>query len=75
VKKSIQTMTSIEAGARLTRRGQEAGIFGKGNPKEMSVYFFSAIQGLVMLKSALGEHFQMPDGEVMTAFLYRGIQR
>jgi AcrR family transcriptional regulator len=66
---------AIEAGAMLIRRGQELGVFGAGNPKEMSVCFFSCIQGLVMLKSALGKHFQMPSVDVMTAFLYRGIQK
>jgi AcrR family transcriptional regulator len=64
----IQT---LKAGEKLIRRGQKAGVFGEGNPKEMIVCFFSCIQGLVMMKSALGEYFQMPDAGVMTAFLYR----
>ncbi|MDR3270292.1 MAG: TetR/AcrR family transcriptional regulator [Peptococcaceae bacterium] len=60
---------AIEAGAKLIRRGQKMGVFGAGNPQEISVCFFSTVQGLVMLKSVLGEHFQMPSVEVMTAFL------
>jgi AcrR family transcriptional regulator len=63
---------AIEAGAKLIRRGQEMGVFGAGNPKEMIIFFFSCIQGLVMLKGALGEYFQMPDKDTMTAFLYEG---
>jgi AcrR family transcriptional regulator len=68
----IQT---LKAGEKLICRGQETGVFGEGNPKEMIVCFFSCIQGLVLMKSALGEYFQMPDVGVMTAFLYRGSQK
>ena len=65
---NIQT---IEAAAVLIRQGQEAGIFADGNPTQMSIYFFSCIQGLAIMKRALGERFQMPDIGILTAFLYR----
>lgn len=63
----------VESGAKLIQRGQKMGVFGQGNPKEMIVHFFSCIQGLVMLKSVLGNAFQMPDTGIITAFLYRGL--
>ena len=65
---------AVAAGIGLIRRGQEMGVFGVGDPQEMAVYFFSAIQGVVMMKFAVGEHFQMPNPSLMTAFLYRGLQ-
>jgi AcrR family transcriptional regulator len=65
----------LKTGENLIRRGQEMGVFGDGNPREMIVCFFSCIQGLVMMKAALGEHFQMPDTGIMTAFLYRRLEK
>lgn len=64
---------AIKAGTDMIRRGQEMGMFGPGDPREMTVYFFSSIQGIVMMRFALGEHFRMPGTDVMTAFLYRGL--
>ena len=68
----IQTM---KAGEKLIRRGQKMGVFCEGNPREMIISFFAYIQGLFMMKIGLGEYFQMPDADSMTAFLYRGLQK
>lgn len=69
---NIQT---IEAAAALIRQGQEAGVFADGDPTQMGTYFFACIQGLGIMKRALGERFQMPDVGILTAFLYRGLQK
>jgi hypothetical protein len=39
----------------------------------MGVFAFSFIQGLAMMKRALGEQFKMPDTKILTPFLYRGL--
>jgi len=64
-------LETIEAAAALIRQGQEAGAFTEGDPTQMSVYFFSCIQGLGLMKQALGGRFRMPDARILTAFLYR----
>ncbi|MDR2561872.1 MAG: TetR/AcrR family transcriptional regulator [Holophagales bacterium] len=68
-------MKAIAAAERLIKHGQDIGVFGAGNPREMAVFFFANIQGLAMLKCALGEHFRTPSAEILTAFLYRGLPK
>lgn len=59
----------IQATKNLIIRGQELDRFGKGDPYEMAVYFFSSIQGLGIMKCSMGDAFVMPSADILTAFL------
>ena len=73
-KKAANTETQIiKSGEKLIKRGQQLGMFSKGNPSEMSILLFSYIQGLFMMKSALGDHFTKPSAELVTSFLYHNL--
>lgn len=61
----------FRATADLIKRGQALGEFRPGDPYEMTVFFFSAIQGLADMKVVLQEDFAMPAQSILTAFLYR----
>lgn len=61
----------FRATADLIKRGQELGEFRPGNPYEMALFFYSAIQGLADMKVVLQEDFAMPSLGIITAFLYR----
>lgn len=60
----LQTMAS------LIRRGQESGEFHMRDPYEMSVLFFSTIQGLAIAKKALGTAFRMPEEAMLSQIFY-----
>jgi AcrR family transcriptional regulator len=61
---------TMRAGAAQIARGQALGEFCEGNPMQMIIQFFSNIQGLVMLKFALDQSFEMPAVEMLTAHLF-----
>lgn len=56
--------------ANLIKRGQELGEFRPGNPYELAEFFYSAIQGLAIMKTTLKDSFIMPSPSVLTAFLF-----
>ena len=47
-----QDLTMFKALSDLVRRGQELGEFRSGDPFEMAVLFFSAIQGITIVRAA-----------------------
>lgn len=65
-----QDFIMIQAMADLIRRGQKSGEFRVGDPYEMSVFFFSTIQGIAISKMAFHSVFKMPAKAMLTQFLY-----
>jgi AcrR family transcriptional regulator len=61
----------IHTTAELIQKGQALGEFRSGNAYEMSMFFYSAIQGLAEMKVLLKNNFIMPDPSILTGFLYR----
>lgn len=61
----------LQATAKLIERGQGLGEFSPGNPYELAEFFYSAIQGLAMMKITLKDSFIMPSPSVITAFLFK----
>lgn len=61
----------LRATADLIGRGQKLGEFRSGNPHEMAVFFYSAVQGLAVMKITLKDGFTMPSPTMLTAFLYK----
>ena len=53
----------------LIEKGQKLGQFKQGNAKEMAYFYFSAIQGLAMMKIMKNEDFITPSVEIVTSFL------
>lgn len=66
-----QDFIMIHAMSDLIDRGQKADEFRSGDSYEMSVYFFSAIQGITISKMAFGQKFKLPSKSLLTAFLYK----
>lgn len=66
-----QDFVMIQAMADLIKRGQEVGEFRDGDPYEMSIYFFSCIQGITVSKMAFQEGFKLPDQSMLTAYLFK----
>ncbi|WFA09234.1 TetR/AcrR family transcriptional regulator [Tissierella sp. Yu-01] len=62
---------ALQATAKLIERGQSLGEFRPGNPYELAEYFYSAIQGLAVMKITLKDRFIMPSPSVITAFLFK----
>jgi hypothetical protein len=60
----------LHATAELIKRGQELGEFRSGDPYEMAMFFYSAIQGLAEMKVVLKSRFVMPSSCILAAFLY-----
>lgn len=65
-----QDFTMLQSMADLIRRGQELGEFRSGDPFEMSIFFFSAIQGITISKAAFQPVFRLPAKSLLTEFLY-----
>jgi hypothetical protein len=61
----------LQSTAKLIERGQELGELRPGNPYELAEFFYSAIQGLAMMKISLKDDFVMPSPSVITAFLFK----
>lgn len=61
----------LQATANLIERGQRLGEFRLGNPYELAEFFYSAIQGLAVMKVTLKDSFIMPSPSIMTAFLFK----
>jgi AcrR family transcriptional regulator len=65
-----QDIIMIQAMADLIAKGQKLGEFRAGDPYEMSIYFFSLIQGIAVSAIAFGEAFKLPEKSLFTAYLY-----
>ena len=61
----------LNATSNLIKRGQEIGEFRSGDPYELAVFFYSAIQGLATMKVTLKDSFVMPSSSIITAFLLK----
>jgi AcrR family transcriptional regulator len=70
IRSDLSLLSSV---SKLIERGQELGEFGDGDPYEMSLLFFSNVQGLAIMSSSLGEEFKMPSVKLFTASFYRGL--
>lgn len=60
----------LQVTANLIKRGQKLGEFHQGSSYELAEFFYSAIQGLAMMKATLKDTFIMPSPSVMTTFLF-----
>ncbi len=60
----------LQATAKCIERGQELGKFRPGNANELATLFYSAIQGMAMIKISLKESFIMPSPSVITSILF-----
>lgn len=60
----------LQATANCIERGQELGEFRQGNANELASLFYSAIQGMAMMKISLKESFIMPSPSVITSILF-----
>ncbi|MGG4342133.1 TetR/AcrR family transcriptional regulator [Paenibacillus lautus] len=61
----------LSATTALFKKGQELGDFRPGDPYQMAVLFYSALQGLAELKVILKNNFVMPSPFVLTSFLFK----
>lgn len=61
----------LRSTAALIKKGQESGDFRSGDPHEMAVLFYSALQGLADMKVILKNNFVMPSPSVLTLFLFK----
>jgi hypothetical protein len=61
----------LQATAKIIERGQGLGEFRPGNPYELAEFFYSALQGLALMKIILKDSFIMPSPSVITAFLFK----
>ena len=59
----------LQATANCIERGQELGEFRPGNAKELATLFYSAVQGMAMMKISLKESFIMPSPSIITSIL------
>ena len=59
---------TIQSMVRILTAGQELGEIREGDPLDMAMVFFSAIQGLAIYKLAV-EDFKMPDYEILVDML------
>ncbi|MBW8351154.1 TetR/AcrR family transcriptional regulator [Bacillus sp. IITD106] len=55
----------------LIRRGQSMGDLCSGDPYQMTLLFFSTMQGLAMMKLSLKDRFVCPNAEMLTAYLIK----
>jgi AcrR family transcriptional regulator len=64
--KKLMSVSSvaIEIMAKIIAEGQETGETAAGNPLDMSIAFFAAIQGLALYKLSV-KGFKMPDPEIL----------
>lgn len=56
--------------ARLIERGQEQGEFKPGDPYQLSLFYFSIIQGIADMKLFMGDRYIVPSAEDVMVFLY-----
>ena len=56
---------------KVIEKGQKLGQFRTGNSAEMAALFFSSIQGLGIMQTALRERFTMPSPKQITMFLFQ----
>lgn len=61
----------IQATAKCIERGQGLGEFRLGNAYELAELFYSALQGLAMMKITLKDSFIMPSPSVITSILFK----
>ncbi len=59
-----KSLAAVESMVRILTEGQRSGEIREGNPYEMAMTFFAAIQGLALYKIAYGD-FKMPDPEIL----------
>lgn len=65
-----QSASMLNETALLIEKGQELGQFKQGNPMEMAIYYYAAVQGLTMAKLTMRERFTVPSPRIVTAFLF-----
>lgn len=65
-----QDAEMIKAMAELIKRGQELGEMRSGDPMKMTTLFFSAIQGLGVMKAVMKDDIPVPDPAMLTAHIF-----
>jgi AcrR family transcriptional regulator len=61
----------LESLKRTVIEGQERGEVRMGNPDEMVVMYFAAIQGLATAKLTMGDRFVLPNPDLLNGLLLR----
>ncbi|GIP39320.1 hypothetical protein J31TS4_26000 [Paenibacillus sp. J31TS4] len=62
----------FERMANLIQKGQSMGDIRLGDPFQMTLLFFSMIQGLAIMKLSLRDRFVCPSADMLTAYLIEG---
>ncbi|MBH1940596.1 TetR/AcrR family transcriptional regulator [Mobilitalea sibirica] len=68
LKKNQELFTQTE---RLIESGQSFGQFKEGNPKEMVLTYYAAIQGLAEMKLVLNDRFITPNPKILYSILIK----
>jgi hypothetical protein len=68
--KELMSMSNIalQTFCRIVAEGQKTGEIRGGDPQEMTIAFFAAIQGIALYKLSM-EDFKMPDPEILVNML------
>jgi AcrR family transcriptional regulator len=61
----------VNAMTELINKGQRAGVFKEGDPRELSFMFFAEVMGLAALRTAMKTGFTMPSVNSITSILYQ----
>ena len=61
----------LESVKRTIREGQALGKIKPGNPDEMAVTYFAAIQGLAIYRLTMGDRFVLPSPDLLTGLLLK----
>lgn len=69
-----QGMAPLENVKRTIREGQALGEIKPGDPHEMAVMFFSAIQGLAIAKLTMGDRFVLPAPDLLSGLLLKSVE-
>ena len=62
VRKVAKSVSAVEASAEVIRKGQEQGVFKKGDPLQLSLCFWAAVQG-IMEEMAMDPTVKAPEPE------------
>jgi hypothetical protein len=64
----------LESVKRTISEGQALGEIKPGNPDEMAVIYFAAIQGLAIYKLTLGDQFVLPSPDLLNGLLLKSAE-
>lgn len=62
------SQVAVESMMRMLKQGQEMGEVRQGDPLEMAIMFFAAIQGVALYKLSM-PNFKLPDAELLVSMV------